>query len=234
MVQAFGEPMTNAAALRCRMLHLDKGLFLNYNEHCSVWGDSMNKAVTTKEEILKIGRELIRQQGWAAINIRAVAAACGVSVGSIYNYFTSKADLVGAIVESVWHEIFHRSEDETVFRDIQACIAWLYQQMEYGHKQYPGFFALHSLSFIHEEKVDGKKRMQQTWEHMLNGLRSVLEHDPNIRPDAFDRQFTVEKFADVLFSLMLSALLRQDYDPSTAQEITRRMLYESPATWREF
>ncbi len=41
--------------------------------------------------------------------------------------------------------------------------------------------------------------MQQTWEHMLNGLRSVLEHDPNIRPDAFDRQFTVEKFADVLF-----------------------------------
>ena len=162
------------------------------------------------------------------------AAACGVSVGSIYNYFTSKADLVGAIVESVWHEIFHRSEDETVFRDIQACIAWLYQQMEYGHKQYPGFFALHSLSFIHEEKADGKKRMQQTWEHMLNGLRSVLEHDPNIRPDAFDRQFTVEKFADVLFSLMLSALLRQDYDPSTAQEITRRMLYESPATWREF
>ena len=65
----------------------------------------MNKAVTTKEEILKIGRELIRQQGWAAINIRAVAAACSVSVGSIYNYFTSKADLVGAIVESVWHSV---------------------------------------------------------------------------------------------------------------------------------
>ncbi len=114
----------------------------------------MNKAVTTKEEILKIGRELIRQQGWAAINIRAVAAACGVSVGSIYNYFTSKADLVGAIVESVWHEIFHRSEDETVFRDIQACIAWLYQQMEYGHKQYPGF-----LPSIHSALSMRKKRM---------------------------------------------------------------------------
>ena len=63
--------MTNAAALRCRMLHLDKGSFLDYNEQRSVRGDSMNKAVTTKEEILKTGRELIRQQGWAAINIRA-------------------------------------------------------------------------------------------------------------------------------------------------------------------
>lgn len=89
----------------------------------------MNKAVTTKEEILKIGRELIRQQGWAAINIRAVAAACSVSVGSIYNYFTSKADLVGAIVESVCMRFSIVQKMKPYFGTF-ACIAWLYQQME--------------------------------------------------------------------------------------------------------
>ena len=62
----------------------------------------MNTVVTSKEEILKTSRELIRQQGWSAVSIRSVAAACGVSVGSIYNYFESKADLMGAAVESVW------------------------------------------------------------------------------------------------------------------------------------
>ena len=50
----------------------------------------MNAAVTSKEEILKTSRELIRQQGWSSVSIRSVAAACGVSVGSIYNYFDSK------------------------------------------------------------------------------------------------------------------------------------------------
>ena len=40
----------------------------------------MNTAVTSKEEILKTSRELIRQQGWSTVSIRAVAAACGVSV----------------------------------------------------------------------------------------------------------------------------------------------------------
>ena len=45
----------------------------------------MNAAVTSKEEILKTSRELIRQQGWSSVSIRSVAAACGVSVGSIYN-----------------------------------------------------------------------------------------------------------------------------------------------------
>lgn len=185
----------------------------------------MNTVVTSKEDILKTSRELIRQQGWSAVNIRSVAAACGVSVGSIYNYFDSKAALIGATVESVWCEIFHRPEDGAVFQDIQACIIWMYQRMEYGCKQYPGFFTLHSLGFLGEDKSDGKRRMQQTWRHILDGLCSVLQRDAKVRPDAFTERFTAEKFADVLFSLMLSALLRQDYDPSAVLELVRRALY---------
>ena len=76
----------------------------------------MNTVVTSKDEILKASRELIRERGWSAISIaRSVAAACGVSVGSIYNYFDSKAELMSAAVESVWCEIFHRPEDDAVF-----------------------------------------------------------------------------------------------------------------------
>ena len=41
----------------------------------------MNTVVTSKAEILKASRELIQQKGWSAVNIRAVAAACGVSLG---------------------------------------------------------------------------------------------------------------------------------------------------------
>lgn len=185
----------------------------------------MNTIVTSKEEILKTSRELIQQEGWSAVNIRSVAAACGVSVGSIYNYFDSKAALMSATVESVWCEIFHRPEDGSVFQDTQACITWLYERMEYGCKQYPGFFTLHSLGFLGEDKSDGRQKMQQTWQHILDGLCSVLQRDVKVRPDAFTQQFTAEKFANLLFSLMLSALLRQDYDPSAVLEIVRRTLY---------
>ena len=190
-----------------------------------IGGEPVNTVVTSKEEILRASRELIRQKGWDAVNIRSVAAACGVSVGSIYNYFDSKAALVGAAVESVWCEIFHRPEDEAVFENTLACVAWMYGRMEYGCKQYPGFFSLHSLGFLGEDKSDGRQKMQQTWQHILEGLCSVLRRDANVRPDAFTREFTAEKFADVLFSLMLSALLRQDYDPGAVLEIVRRTLY---------
>lgn len=185
----------------------------------------MNTVVTSREDILKTSRELIRRQGWSAVNIRSVAAACGVSVGSIYNYFDSKAALVSATVESVWREIFPRPEDDAVFQDTQAYIAWMYEQMEHGCRQYPGFFTLHSLGFLQEEKADGKRRMQQAWQHILDGLCSVLKQDSRIRADAFTEQFTAKQFSDVLFSLMLSALLRQDYDPAAVLEIVRRTLY---------
>ena len=185
----------------------------------------MNTIVTSKEEILKTSRALIQEQGWSAVSIRSVAAACGVSVGSIYNYFDSKAELVSATVESVWCEIFHRPEDAAVFQDVQACVIWMYERMAYGCEQYPGFFTLHSLGFMRDEKADGKRHMQQAWNHMRMGLCAVLRQDARIRPDAFDEQFTAEKFAEVLFSQLLSALLRQDYDPSAVLEIVRRTLY---------
>lgn len=99
----------------------------------------MNTVVTSKEQILKASRELIQRQGWSAVNIRSVAAACGVSVGSIYNYFDSKAALVGAAVESVWCEIFHRPEDGEVFQNTLACVTWMYGRWNMAASYIPVF-----------------------------------------------------------------------------------------------
>lgn len=145
----------------------------------------MNTIVTSREEILKASRELIRQEGWSAISIRSVAAACGVSVGSIYNYFDSKTELVSATVESVWEEIFHRPENADMFQNIVSCITWMFERMAYGSRQYPGFFTLHSLSFMQKEKSEGKLRMQHAWRHILDVLCFVLKQDAGIRQDAF-------------------------------------------------
>lgn len=185
----------------------------------------MNTVVTSREEILSTCRELVQQQDWSAVSIRSVAAACGVSVGSIYNYFSSKEELMADTVESVWCELFHRPEDAEVFQDIEACVTWLYQRMEYGSKKYPGFFTLHALGWLREGTSEWRGRMEKTWEHMRSGLCMVLRRDQRVRADAFDDVFTPEHLADVLFSLLLSALVRRDYDPTAVLELIRRLLH---------
>ena len=185
----------------------------------------MNPMATSKENILQISRKLIQQNGWAGVNIRSVAAACGVSVGCIYNYFESKTDLLSATVESIWNDIFHHPEDEAVFQDTLSCVRWMYKQLEYGCQRYPGFFTHHALGFVQQDTADGKQQMQRAWQHILDALCTVLRNDTRIRDDAFTEEFTVEKFAEMLFSLMLSALVRQDFDPSTVLEIVQRAVY---------
>ena len=98
----------------------------------------MNTIITSKEEILKHSRELLQKKGWNAINIRALATACHVSVGSIYNYFPSKAELVSETIASVWLEIFHQPDES--FQTIEACVRWMFERMRYAQKAYPGFF----------------------------------------------------------------------------------------------
>ena len=62
--------------------------------------------------------------------------------------------------------------------------------------------------------------------HILDALTMVLTRDKKIRPDAFTEEFSRQKFAGILFSLMLSAVVQQDFDPTAVLEIIRRTIYE--------
>lgn len=185
----------------------------------------MNTVVTSKEAILKVSCEIIAEQGWTAVSIRNVAEKCGVSVGSIYNYFSSKADLVAQTIESVWRDIFHLQEHAGDFDDFVKCIRWIFESAEKGGEKYPGFFSLHSMSFLSGEKSQGRKLMEHSRQHMKKGLLSALNKDVNVRSDAFGENLSKEQFIDIIFSLIVSALLKEDYNYTAITEIIRRTIY---------
>lgn len=185
----------------------------------------MNTVITSRESILNVSRELVRTQGWKAVNIRTVAGESGVSVGTIYNYFNTKSDLTAATVESIWHDIFHYPQSPNSFDSFIACIQWVFDCMEKGNHKYPDFFTLHSLSFLGEEKSNGKHLMLQSWDHIKNGFSIALANDKNIRSNVFDECFTEEQFIDIIFSLVISALLQQKYDCSGISEMICRLIY---------
>lgn len=54
------------------------------------------------KDILNASRMLLQKQGWAALNIRTVAKECNISVGSVYNYFQNKSDLIASIIVNIF------------------------------------------------------------------------------------------------------------------------------------
>ncbi|OKY54393.1 TetR/AcrR family transcriptional regulator [Megasphaera cerevisiae] len=185
----------------------------------------MPKGMITKESILEVSRSLLREQGWTAITIRTVAAACGVSVGSIYNYFDSKSELVMATVASIWQYLFHTDEDKWKSLCFSDYIVWLFQNIEQRSRTYPGFFAAHPLHFQSEDKEKGRQLMAASQRHIRKQLYDILIQDTAVRPKAFTSQFTAEKFIDLIFSFLLAALLQENYDTSAIIEVIRRILY---------
>lgn len=55
-----------------------------------------------RAELLAEARRQIAGRGYAATTVRSVAAACGVAVGTVYNYFPSKEMLIATFVAEDW------------------------------------------------------------------------------------------------------------------------------------
>lgn len=185
----------------------------------------MNTIVTSKEAILAKCRQLVAKQGISAVNMRTVANSCGIAVGSLYNYFPSKTDLITAAVEDVWHDIFHLSEAPPEFESFPECLARLFETVKKGCAKYPGFFTFHSVSFAAGDREQGRHLMEHCFGHMKEHLIHVLDQDPGIRPDAFSEKLTKEAFLEFIFTAFTSMLLKGQTDCDVLLEIAARCIY---------
>ena len=167
----------------------------------------MNKQVITEEDILNVSKKFILEKGWVSFNIRTIAKECGISVGTVYNYFPSKTQLVIVTVESVWKEIFKPLQDLRSYDSFINVIKSMYETIEYGNTQYPEFFTIHSLSFASEGKSEGVQMMNSFFSKLKQDLLYVLRKDEKVKANRFDHHFSEEKFIDYIFTLILSSLL---------------------------
>jgi AcrR family transcriptional regulator len=64
--------------------------------------------INIKEDILMVARELLFEEGYEKLNIRSIAAKCGIASGTLYNYYKSKQEIVGEILKNEWAMMLRR------------------------------------------------------------------------------------------------------------------------------
>ncbi|MDO6992843.1 TetR/AcrR family transcriptional regulator [Brachyspira innocens] len=185
----------------------------------------MNNIITSKEDILKASRELIRKKGLNSINMRSVADEANIAVGSIYNYFKSKEELTIAVIVSVWADIFHSSDISLESESFINSIDSIFKILEKGDKKYPHFFALHSTIIFGKNKDKSIDIMMNMIKHIKDSMHKTLINDRNIRKDAFNDNLNADKFIDIIFSFIMDSMMKGNYDSSSIKEIIKRTIY---------
>lgn len=183
----------------------------------------MNKTLTSTESILTVAKDIAKQSGFQRINMREIAKRCGVAVGSVYNYFPSKGELIAATIESIWSEII----DDQEFRrhNFLQTACSLFETIQKGSEKYPSFFTLHSMSLAGVDRQKGRALMGRYFGQIKDRLLLILREDQGIRQGAFSTSFTQGDFVDFVFSNILILLMRGDASCHCLSEIITRSIY---------
>jgi AcrR family transcriptional regulator len=87
-----------------------------------------------EQRVLEIAEKLFMERGYDGVNMRMIAKEAGIAVGTLYNYYSNKKDLLIKVFEKSWEGTF-RKLDEIVCsprpprEKISYFILKLYEEM---------------------------------------------------------------------------------------------------------
>ncbi len=187
----------------------------------------MNNTITSREALLNAAKKSAYQNGLSKINIRRIASDCGVAVGTVYNYFPSKADMIVAILEDFWQDVFQNSVCGTPSeRSFPDFFEQLFNRLNTSLRQFEQKFLAEIAQLSLSEKEKGRKTEARYWQHILDALRNALERDDAVLPQIWGEHFTKEQFSQFAFVNLMSLLRAGKEDCSFFLQVLRKLLYQ--------
>ena len=184
----------------------------------------MNTVVTSREQILDAAKKIAALEGATQISIRGVAKACGVSVGSIYNYFPTKSELVIAVIEDFWRGAFSDMPmEELTTLPLPDCFHRVYTSLESYMQTFQKSW-LRELSHLEEtEKQIGRSREEGYFSRIRSLFLTCLENDSEIPASLWTESFTKDDVVEFCF-VNLITLLRAGKGEPFFREVLYRCL----------
>ena len=121
-----------------------------------------------KEKILECTRKHLSETGYTSLSLRLIAKECHLGVGTIYNYFPSKDDLVAQIMLEDWFKCLAEMDRHIVTAiDAETGLIQIQQILKNYCIQYESLFkeaesSAHVVSSRHDLLVSQmKERIQK-------------------------------------------------------------------------
>lgn len=155
---------------------------------------------TLRETLLDLARSIADSDGIEAVNIRTIAQRAGIAIGTMYNYFSSKEQILLALTEEYWMQTL--LEMKAVIPDGPFCeqLKEMFLFLRERISQSAGKL-MNSLGSL---ETLGQARMASMQSVLEASLIRSIDRDAGVRSDVWSEQFTKQQFAHfVLGNVMM-------------------------------
>ena len=197
------------------------------------------KKDNTEEIILKTAEKMFLENGFTQTSMRNIAAASGVGLSNIYNYFKNKDEIFYHLVKPLILE-FHRLFDEHHGRksSIDALDMVTEKYMENNLRQYTELFTNHRtrmrLLFLKSQgsalQNFKEESINKTTEQLMEWFDMVKEKYPHINTNI--TKFSVHLHTVWMFSFV-EELIMHDVQKEEFDTILKEYLVFETTGWKE-
>ena len=184
------------------------------------------KDAELRKTLLSCAKRIGCEEGVDAISIRKLAAEANIAVGTVYNYFESKQEVLLALTEEYWRESLQQMHEqvsaERFSEQLVEIIAFLRSKMN--------DCAEILMRNLHDNVETGRARMASMQRVLRQTLVDRLNRDTTIPQQVWTESFTKEAFADFAFTNILSLLQQREESEAVFLEIVSRTLYPKSKT----
>lgn len=186
----------------------------------------MTVSKISREQIFAAAKNIANTQGLKKVTVRNVASECGVSIGSVYNYYETKGELVFEVARDYWLSIFDREQisklpQENFCDFIGALYGVIAAKLSGFMRQWISVMS----NFSEEDKSLGRAKEAEIFSDVKKLLRSAMENDAGINKEIWRQGFDKEEMLDFIFSNMLNLMRRGSADCQFLIKVLRRTLY---------
>ncbi|WP_425446635.1 TetR/AcrR family transcriptional regulator [Dethiothermospora halolimnae] len=179
------------------------------------------KDETLQRRILDLARNMANTTGPDSITIRRIAKKAGVATGTIYNYFSSKEDILLALTEEYWYKTLMGMDEaitsETFYRQLEEIYEFLSRQIHQSAGMLMG-----SLTNV---ETAGRARMQSMQQKLGEMLIQRMEEDDTICEDIWNGHFTKEQYVSFIIMNMMLLLEKRAPNMDFFIEVVKRTIY---------
>lgn len=172
--------------------------------------------------LLELANRIECEEGIDAINIRRLASDANIAVGTVYNYFDSKQEVLLALTEEYWKSaLLEMRANITATRfsqQVDQMIVFLRGKMN--------DCAEVLMRSLHDDAATGKIRMAKMQDALRNALIERLNEDAFINAQIWNPPLTKEAFTGFVLSNIVLLLQQKDTDAKAFITIIDKILYQ--------